>query len=96
MPDDEPLAWGEIRESGSTMCFDTLGKDAGNPVGMYSCHGQGGNQAFTLTRGKELKTEGDLCIDVSGNFAPSTSDVFFLCWLSWFLMGVGALPSRGR
>jgi len=67
VPDDEPLAWGEIRESGSTMCFDTLGKDAGNPVGMYSCHGQGGNQAFTLTRGKELKTEGDLCIDAKGS-----------------------------
>ena len=30
---------------------------------MYSCHGQGGNQAFTLTRGKELKTDGDLCVD---------------------------------
>ena len=29
------------------MCFDTLGKRDGAPLGLYGCHGQGGNQVRT-------------------------------------------------
>ena len=38
---------------------------------MYSCHGQGGNQAWTLTKGKELRHD-DICVDGGGSSSPGS------------------------
>jgi polypeptide N-acetylgalactosaminyltransferase len=82
IPDNEPAAWGQVQNADNTksgMCFDSLGKDAGNPLGMYSCHGQGGNQAFIYTKGRELKTEGDLCVDAKNGRKPGSPAVMRAC-----------------
>lgn len=36
----------EIKHAGN-LCMDTLGHSSGGTVGIYSCHGSGGNQVKT-------------------------------------------------
>ena len=36
----------QVRNPASGMCFDTLGKRDDHPLGLYMCHGQGGNQVI--------------------------------------------------
>lgn len=38
------VSYFQVRNPTSGMCFDTLGKRDGAPLGLYMCHGQGGNQ----------------------------------------------------
>lgn len=40
--------YGEIRATSSDLCVDTLGHRNGG-IGMYYCHGMGGNQRFRLS-----------------------------------------------
>ena len=35
---------GEIRNVVSNQCLDTMGRKENENVGIYTCHGQGGNQ----------------------------------------------------
>ena len=35
---------GELKQKGTGKCFDTLGNEEGGEVGLYNCHGNGGNQ----------------------------------------------------
>ena len=35
---------GEIQNTNSRQCLDTMGRKEGENVGIYLCHGQGGNQ----------------------------------------------------
>ncbi|XP_028408753.1 polypeptide N-acetylgalactosaminyltransferase 13-like isoform X2 [Dendronephthya gigantea] len=65
VPDSNFLFSGEVRNPQSGMCFDTLGKRDDHPLGLYQCHGQGGNQYFTLNSKGELKSE-DNCLDFNG------------------------------
>lgn len=63
VPDTDPVAWGELRSrTGSNICADSLGNDMGRPLGVYGCHGQGGNQAWTLTKGAELRHQ-EQCVE---------------------------------
>ncbi|XP_057294037.1 polypeptide N-acetylgalactosaminyltransferase 13-like isoform X2 [Hydractinia symbiolongicarpus] len=66
IPDDNYLAAGEVRNPETGVCLDTLGKQEGSPLGLYVCHGQGGNQYFTLNSKGELKSE-DNCLDYNGH-----------------------------
>uniref|UniRef100_A0A182PTI8 Polypeptide N-acetylgalactosaminyltransferase n=1 Tax=Anopheles epiroticus TaxID=199890 RepID=A0A182PTI8_9DIPT len=50
---------GSIRQG--VYCLDSLGNVAGAVVGLYSCHGNGGNQNWVLNRKGELKHH-DLCL----------------------------------
>ena len=34
----------QVRNPSSDRCLDTLGKKDDAPLGLYQCHGQGGNQ----------------------------------------------------
>ena len=34
----------QVRNPSSDKCLDTLGKKDDAPLGLYECHGQGGNQ----------------------------------------------------
>ncbi|CAL1530402.1 unnamed protein product [Lymnaea stagnalis] len=57
------VAWGEIRHTGSDRkCWDTVGQSLnGGPIGVFFCHGQGGNQLFRLNRKGQLSL-GERCI----------------------------------
>ncbi|RCN26524.1 hypothetical protein ANCCAN_27749 [Ancylostoma caninum] len=46
---------------------DTMAKKDG-PVGLQSCHGAGGNQAWALTERGEIRSD-DLCLSSGGSFA---------------------------
>lgn len=32
----------------SDLCLDTLGKNENNAIGLFACHGQGGNQVDNI------------------------------------------------
>eukprot|EP00730_Choanoeca_flexa_P006242 TRINITY_DN12115_c0_g1_i6.p3 TRINITY_DN12115_c0_g1~~TRINITY_DN12115_c0_g1_i6.p3 ORF type:complete len:149 (+),score=7.09 TRINITY_DN12115_c0_g1_i6:259-705(+) len=49
VPDAVPVAQGGVA-SESNKCLDSLGHGNGQGIGLYACHGQGGNQAWQLTR----------------------------------------------
>lgn len=40
--DDETTAFGEVKQGKD--CMDTLGHSNGGTVGLFECHGSGGNQ----------------------------------------------------
>jgi len=66
IPDDNYVATGEVKNPDTGLCLDTLGKQDGAPLGLYMCHGQGGNQYFTLNSRGELRSE-DNCVDYNGH-----------------------------
>lgn len=45
-----------MRNPSSDMCLDTLGKKDDAPLGLYQCHGQGGNQVMKLATSCYLVT----------------------------------------
>lgn len=63
--DPNPPAQGEIRNPSSSLCVDTLGEKSAkvDRVGLYTCHGMGGNQFFTLTKVNEIQFSDDKCLD---------------------------------
>ena len=46
-PGGDDVQVSEIKQA--DMCMDTLGHSAGGSVGMYGCHGAGGNQVNNAT-----------------------------------------------
>lgn len=65
-----PAAGGERLASlrQGQVCLDTLGGSEGNPVGLFACHGSGGNQQWSLA--SRLIAHGGLCVTVDTE-APS-------------------------
>ncbi|XP_006565134.1 putative polypeptide N-acetylgalactosaminyltransferase 9 isoform X2 [Apis mellifera] len=63
----EAVASGEIRHLVSSMCIDSPGKpeDLHQPVGLYPCHRQGGNQYWMLSKTGEIRRD-ESCLDYSG------------------------------
>lgn len=61
VPSEDSLYDGEIRHAGAANCLDSLGGKAGSSVGLYACHGTGGNQAWRLLKSGELQ-HGELCV----------------------------------
>nr|XP_015214277.1 PREDICTED: polypeptide N-acetylgalactosaminyltransferase 13 isoform X2 [Lepisosteus oculatus] len=55
---------GEIRNVETNQCLDNMGRKENEKVGFFNCHGMGGNQVFSYTSDKEIRTD-DLCLDVS-------------------------------
>ncbi|XP_050832952.1 polypeptide N-acetylgalactosaminyltransferase 13 [Serinus canaria] len=55
---------GEIRNVETNQCLDNMGRKENEKVGFFNCHGMGGNQVFSYTADKEIRTD-DLCLDVS-------------------------------
>jgi len=62
---------GEVRNEVSGLCLDTMGRKENEKVGIFSCHGQGGNQVFSFTMDNEIRID-DLCLDVSKSQGPVT------------------------
>ncbi|KAK5620436.1 Polypeptide N-acetylgalactosaminyltransferase 13 [Crenichthys baileyi] len=55
---------GGIRNVETNQCVDNMGRKENEKVGFFNCHGMGGNQVFSYTADKEIRTD-DLCLDVS-------------------------------
>ncbi|RMC18891.1 hypothetical protein DUI87_04788 [Hirundo rustica rustica] len=53
-----------IRNVETNQCLDNMGRKENEKVGFFNCHGMGGNQVFSYTADKEIRTD-DLCLDVS-------------------------------
>ena len=73
-------AYGEVRNSASSLCFDTLGKDEKGQVdmGVFFCQGGGSaNQVFSLSKKDELRRE-ELCC--TGNKTPGSLVLMEPCW----------------
>ncbi|XP_074255776.1 polypeptide N-acetylgalactosaminyltransferase 13 isoform X3 [Saimiri boliviensis] len=54
----------QIRNVETNQCLDNMGRKENEKVGIFNCHGMGGNQVFSYTADKEIRTD-DLCLDVS-------------------------------
>uniref|UniRef100_A0A8C9CQ44 Polypeptide N-acetylgalactosaminyltransferase n=1 Tax=Phocoena sinus TaxID=42100 RepID=A0A8C9CQ44_PHOSS len=63
---------GEIRNVETNQCLDNMARKENEKVGIFSCHGMGGNQVFSYTANKEIRTD-DLCLDVSKLNGPVTT-----------------------
>uniref|UniRef100_G1SCN1 Ricin B lectin domain-containing protein n=1 Tax=Oryctolagus cuniculus TaxID=9986 RepID=G1SCN1_RABIT len=62
---------GEIRNVETNQCLDNMARKENEKVGIFNCHGMGGNQVFSYTANKEIRTD-DLCLDVSKLHGPVT------------------------
>lgn len=67
----EAVAYGEVRnEAGGDikMCLDSSARksDFHKPLGVYPCHGSGGNQYWLLSRDGEIRRD-EACVDYAGH-----------------------------
>jgi polypeptide N-acetylgalactosaminyltransferase len=67
VPDDSVLEFGEVKQG--PLCLDTLGHMSGGDVGLYHCHGEAGNQAWSLSKLRNIKDtksirHQDLCLSL--------------------------------
>lgn len=63
------VSLGEVRNDDTGQCLDTMGKKENEKVGMFNCHGMGGNQVWAYTGNQELRCD-DICLDVSRRGGP--------------------------
>lgn len=66
----EAVASGEVRNlggEGRNMCLDSPARknNLHKPIGLYPCHGQGGNQFWMLSRDGEIRRD-EACLDYAG------------------------------
>jgi len=54
---------GHIMNEQSRLCIDTMGKKSGQQAGLSVCHGLGGNQAWSLTKIGEIRSD-ETCLSV--------------------------------
>jgi len=59
VPEDDVLAYGEVKQG--DQCIDTLGHTEGQTVGLFQCHGQGGNQDWSHTKSNQYRHE-NICM----------------------------------
>lgn len=58
--------WGEVINDNNNVCFDTLGSQFGQPIGVGGCHHYGGSQQFRLNVQGELSA-GEHCFKSDRN-----------------------------
>ena len=66
----EAIAYGEVRNEAKghiKMCLDSSARktDYHKPLGVYPCHGSGGNQYWLLSRDGEIRRD-EACVDYAG------------------------------
>uniref|UniRef100_A0AC34G0V9 Polypeptide N-acetylgalactosaminyltransferase n=1 Tax=Panagrolaimus sp. ES5 TaxID=591445 RepID=A0AC34G0V9_9BILA len=66
------LSIGEISNPSTKLCFDTMGKKTGESAGASPCHGIGGNQAWSLTKEGQIRSD-ETCISAFRGFSTSTT-----------------------
>ncbi|KAK0417474.1 hypothetical protein QR680_013031 [Steinernema hermaphroditum] len=52
---------GYVSNKASGFCLDTMGRSSGQNAGVSACHNLGGNQAWSLTSGGEIRSD-ELCL----------------------------------
>lgn len=70
VPDAEDISFGSIRQG--NLCLDTLGHLSDGLVGLYTCHGAGGNQDWSLTKNGHIKHGSELCVSLDTPNASSS------------------------
>ncbi|KAF4518103.1 hypothetical protein B566_EDAN007804 [Ephemera danica] len=60
---------GEVRNSETQNCLDTMGRKSGELLGVSYCHGLGGNQVFAYTKRSQIMSD-DNCLDASSPDGP--------------------------
>ena len=78
LPNENLYHGGWVRNAVTNLCIDTYGNREGGEVGLYSCHGQAGNQDFGFSDTGEIQFEDDLCLDVSSS-VPGTPILIYGC-----------------
>ncbi|XP_013399940.1 polypeptide N-acetylgalactosaminyltransferase 13-like isoform X3 [Lingula anatina] len=66
--DEKVLAYGMVRNPGSNLCLDTMGKDEKTrfDIGLFHCqNGASANEVFSLSQKNELRRE-EACLDSVG------------------------------
>lgn len=48
---------GEIQNVETNQCLDNMARKENEKVGIFNCHGMGGNQVFSYTANKEIRTD---------------------------------------
>jgi polypeptide N-acetylgalactosaminyltransferase len=66
------LSIGEISNPTTKLCFDTMGKKTGENAGASPCHGIGGNQAWSLTKEGQIRSD-ETCISAFRGFSTTTT-----------------------
>lgn len=61
------FALGEIRNKATNNCIDSMGRKSGEKTGLGHCHNQGGNQVFSYTGNKQIRSDDNLCVDAVYN-----------------------------
>ncbi|XP_068749181.1 polypeptide N-acetylgalactosaminyltransferase 13-like [Montipora capricornis] len=77
MPELNPPASGEVRNPASGYCLDSLGAKPEHSarMGLYICHGQGGNQMLILSSKGEIIFEEENCLDVSKSYPGAPVEI---------------------
>lgn len=73
--DDDTTAFGEVKQGKD--CMDTLGHTTGGTVGLFECHGAGGNQLWNFVKNKMIKHDGN-CLETA-NEEDGTPAVLLNC-----------------
>jgi polypeptide N-acetylgalactosaminyltransferase len=60
------LHWGELRNTGSRSCMDSLGRSAPTKMGVSGCSGYGNNQLVRLNAEGQIGI-GERCVDADKN-----------------------------
>uniref|UniRef100_A0AC34QV47 Polypeptide N-acetylgalactosaminyltransferase n=1 Tax=Panagrolaimus sp. JU765 TaxID=591449 RepID=A0AC34QV47_9BILA len=63
---------GQVKNSETKICFDTLGRKSGENAGTSPCHGIGGNQAWSLTANGQIRSD-EICLAISSGFTASNN-----------------------
>ena len=76
-PHQDDIQFGAVSQG--HYCLDTLGQsERGGPIGLYTCHGSGGNQEWSLTKDGYVKHAGDLCLSMPGGEASESGASLYL------------------
>lgn len=62
VPNKVTSAHGTIHQG--SFCMDTIGHRVGEHVGLYTCHGGGGNQEWVFTKAREIRHE-NVCLTLT-------------------------------
>lgn len=62
VPADDAVKYGSLK-SNDNHCIDTMGHQIDEGVGVFTCHGQGGNQHWSWTNKNQIKHDG-VCLTV--------------------------------
>lgn len=75
IPDENVIGHGMIRNPGSNLCLDTMGRDekATFNMGLFYCqNGKSSSEVFSLTKRDEIRRE-EMCLDALGKLNQTVS-----------------------